>query len=399
MASILFDMAHTAKALPWFLPRTNLNISYRNDIRATEFAMDIQNFANKDLAMNPDAHKVTFTYMFRDFQGEKVVKADREALLITRCEDIEASPHTVIPLTSSNTTLYPGWYRWIYPTPFNESRVPHNQTVQICTSTTDSTGHVHDALICLYADVAVSGLVGKSQDYKHTPTSAYPFPSQLEQSYLVNRTIVFNCSLSFTSDLIAESIYNYLRSSLVGPRWSWNYGYGENASLEVTNDTMVEIYKDFESMLEFSFGVSRKDRHESGRWLSAFIGNYIGNGLSFLNDFFGRTQAKAEDSGINSNLEVQWARVAGILGALTAFQLLFGLAALIYCRRNFEIVDDVSFMFTNFPFVSEAEGAHKRAVHDGKFVREGDGVRWVFATGSGKDITAGPRASKDIKVT
>ena len=121
--------------------------------------------------------------------------------------------------------------------------------------------------------------------------------------------------------------------------------------------------------------------------LAAYIGNYIGNCLNYLNNFLDRVEIKPETQGINTKLLVKWEKVAAMLGGLIAFQVVFGLAALVYCRRNFEIVDNVSTfssMFTGFPFKSK-ERQQEGAVYQGKFVTEGDGFRWEFSEVAGKD--------------
>ena len=76
------------------------------------------------------------------------------------------------------------------------------------------------------------------------------------------------------------------------------------------------------------------------------------------------------------------------IGCFGYFSDLFGLAALLYCRRNFEIVDDVSTlssMFTDFPFDPREKRPQEGAIYQGKFIAEGDGLRLVFKAGAGKD--------------
>ena len=123
------------------------------------------------------------------------------------------------------------------------------------------------------------------------------------------------------------------------------------------------------------------------RWLAAYIGNYIGSCLDYLNVFLDRVVIDPEKSDVRIKLFVEWKQVAGILGGLVVFQVVFGLAALIYCRRKFEIVDDVSTfssMLRDFPLRPKKERILQSAVHQGKFVSEGDGFRWV-AVVTGKD--------------
>jgi len=104
----------------------------------------------------------------------------------------------------------------------------------------------------------------------------------------------------------------------------------------------VEFFRDFVSTLEFGFGVSRQDRNASALWLSAYIGNYLGNCLSYLNQVLGRMKIKEGSTGSETKLEVKWKRVAGTLGGLAGLQIVFGLAALLYCRNSHKVVENVS---------------------------------------------------------
>ena len=152
---------------------------------------------------------------------------------------------------------------------------------------------------------------------------------------------------------------------------------------------LFEYYRDFTIPLEFDFGVSRENRNASALWLSAYLGNYIGNNIGYLNEILRRIEIESEEKGITTKLWVKWWRVAATLGGLAGFQVVFGLAALLYCRRGFEVVDDVSTlssMFVDFPIGLEEEKRQEGAVHEGKFVRKGDKARWVLSTGAEEDI-------------
>ena len=149
-----------------------------------------------------------------------------------------------------------------------------------------------------------------------------------------------------------------------------------------------ESFRDFLPTKVFSLGVDREDK-SAEIWLAAYIGYYIGNCLSYLNDVLLREEIGGETHYVNTKLLVRWDRVAATLGCLAGFQVLFVLAALTYCRRSFEIVDGVSTyssMFLDFPFGSEEEKLQGGTVPQGKFIAEGNEFRWVFA---GKDIEMG----------
>jgi len=228
---------------------------------------------------------------------------------------------------------------------------------------------------------AVIGLLGQSAVFHDQINSTNPLVTQ--QSYLADKSILFNCSLYIDSGMIATRIHDFLTLSIVFPYTLIEYMGEEQGYIH-------EHVRSFNSTLEFDFGVSRQNRTASAIWLSAYIGNYIGNCLSFLNEFLRRIEIEPEKNTITTKLFVKWERVAATLGALAGFQVLFGLSALLYCRRGFEIVDDVStlsYMFADFPFRPE-EQRQKEGLPPGKFkfVPEGHGFRWVFVAGAGKDI-------------
>ena len=109
----------------------------------------------------------------------------------------------------------------------------------------------------------------------------------------------------------------------------------------------------------------------------------------YLNEVFRRIEIEPATRGISTELLVRWRRAAATLGGLAGFQVVFGLAALLYCRGGFEVVDNVSTlssMFADFPIGLEEEKRQEGAVYEGKFVRKGDKARWVLSTGVEKDI-------------
>lgn len=392
MTGMLFQLAQIAKGPSWLLPRTNSSSPYQNETTSISNAMNISQFSNPNLVMNTlGDHTVSFRYKFRDFKGVKTIFTGWEATVYTRCQDFVTSQllDMVIPFTSSNFTKYHLYnrYRWILPV-FDDQTADHsgpdgifkrNTTIQICMSGTNHT-------VCLMVLIAEElwlvcvalGLVGTSRTYNPPPVLASDHP------YLTNSSIVFNCTLDINSSMITHrSLDDFLKLGLVLP----------TADIVDTdsNRTTVELFRDFSSTLEFDFGVGRENRSASELWLSAYIGNYIGNCLSYLNEFLRRVKIEDDMKGINTKLEVKWGRVVGILGGLAGFQVLCGLAALLYCHRGFEIVDDVStfsYMFADFPFRSEEERRQASAVRNGKFkfVIEGDRVRWAFVARAGKDI-------------
>ena len=206
-----------------------------------------------------------------------------------------------------------------------------------------------------------------------------------------NDTILFNCSVSFVDShtdtpapesppevrLLGADVYRQLKRSV-------GLSDGDVAMTEIG-----EGYPYFSASNRFDSGINQNNQSASELWLAAYIGNYIGNCLSFLNDFLQRVEIAPETQAI-TKLLVNWERVGGILGGLAALQVLFGLAALLYCHQNLEVVDHASAfssMFTGFPFYSEEGGRKEGAVHQGTFVREGAGYqfRWASAVGAEKN--------------
>jgi len=255
-----------------------------------------------------------------------------------------------------------------------------------------------------------TGLAGRSPETLG-PSRSDLAPQDMQNAYAGNKAILFNCSIylvdsptdprsdsslgvydrpswvrepppdpdpSLGVHIIGQFVHAFLRLSLVSPR-AVTYGLGGK----------LENYRDFYLNSEFDYGVSRKDQSASELWLAAYIGNYIGNCLSFLNDYLRRVEIKHEISDTNTKLVVKWMRAATTLGALAAFQVLFVLATLLYCRRSFEIVDGVSTVSpisSSFPFHS---GRQEGPVYQGKFVKEGDSFRWVFVAGAETNLKAG----------
>ena len=146
------------------------------------------------------------------------------------------------------------------------------------------------------AILAAIGLVGESKFYPGPPTLVK------EHSYIGNSWVAFKCSIYVDSDMLGQGMHNNLPLGLVLPITAQALG---------ENDTSIEVYRDFSTTLEFDFGISRQDRHASAVWLSAYVGNYIANCLSYLNDFLERYPIKGEENGIGTNLDVKWGRVAG----------------------------------------------------------------------------------------
>ena len=146
------------------------------------------------------------------------------------------------------------------------------------------------------------------------------------------------------------------------------------------------VWRDFYATWLFEVGLKGQDRE---LWLAAYIGNYIGNCLSYLNDILRRIELEPEQTRVRTQLSVKWGKIAATLGALAGFQLLFAFAAVLYCRGGLEIVDDVatfSSMFMGFPFPlwEKRQKETVGVVKQGKFVREADGVRLVFVAEEGK---------------
>ena len=201
----------------------------------------------------------------------------------------------------------------------------------------------------------------------------------INNACVANKAIAFNCSVKLDTEIIQGFLQAYIMDSPVEPIT----GLSANSS---NPSISVGFYRDFASPLEFDFGVSRENRNASALWLSAYLGNYIGNSLGYLNEVLRRIEVGPGNQGITTKLLVQWWRVAATLGGLAGFQVVFGLAALLYCRAGFEMVDDastLSSMLTDFPI----EGKRRQgAVHWGKFVSEGGKVRWIMFTGVGKNI-------------
>jgi len=290
-----------------------------------------------------------------------------------------------------------------------------------CVSLAPATLHDLALLVAQFCDYVLTiftttGLAGQSPETVG-PSRSNLAPQDMENAYAGNKTILFNCSIylvdsptdprsdsslgvydrpswvreprpdpdpSLGVHIIRQFIHAFLRLSPVSP------GRGIGPPFRgrgIAYGDTLEYYRDFPLGPEFDYGVSRKDQSASELWLAAYIGNYIGNCLSFLNDYLRRVKIHPEIPDTDTKLAVKWVRAAITLGALAAFQVLFMLAALLYCR--FEIVDGVSTVSsisTRFPFHS---GRQEGPLYRGKFVTEGDSFRWVFVAGAEKNFKVG----------
>ncbi|KAF8423518.1 hypothetical protein EV426DRAFT_700130 [Tirmania nivea] len=332
-----------------------------------ESPMDLSPFSNENLAMNvSEGNKVSFRYKFRDFRGKTAVYSGWEGLIETQCRRVGAIRDVVLGPTALNFTRAPlrRQYRWIIA------------EAQVAQSNVDP-------------------------GFRH----------QVVEIWLVGGPggILFNCSLffidSYTNSRPVASLNSYSRPApqpapAASPEEHMLGGYiyqklkrgpilKEGLGWTITTYGLEDDI-DFDATSGFGTGVNQKSQSASEVWLSAYIGNYIGNYLGFLNDVLQQTKIEHETQGA-TKLVVKWERVAGTLGGLVVLQLTFGLAALTYCRRNFEIVDDVSTfssMFTGFPFNPKAARRKEGAAYQGRFVAEGDAFRWVFGAGKEKDKVA-----------
>jgi len=239
-------------------------------------------------------------------------------------------------------------------------------------------------------------LTGQSRN----KTFAEGNPVFIRGPYLANRLVRFKCSLHYDDSqtdtqstaappteghLIKGLLLDFLRGSVVLPL-TGTVALGDNSSYH---------FRHFDLPLEFDVGVSRQNRSVSALWLSAYIGNYMGNCLCFVNEFIGRIEVETDKNGVTTKLVVEWERVAAALGGLVVFQLLCALAALLYCRGGFEVVDNVSkvsSMLTGLPVGSQEQRHQEGAIYQGMFIAEGDEFRWVLGAGAGK--TCGRNAYK-----
>jgi len=75
------------------------------------------------------------------------------------------------------------------------------------------------AVMALVADIrAALGLIGKSGSYQNLESLVQA------HSYLPNRTIVFNCNISFDSEILAHTILDPMKYSIVLPFANVAYG-------------------------------------------------------------------------------------------------------------------------------------------------------------------------------
>ena len=237
-------------------------------------------------------------------------------------------------------------------------------------------------------------------------TSSPPLVDMKDED-VSNKPVFFNCSIYFVDSrtdsqpVASLDVYDNgtipetqpdptLGVRMIGPRvhdgLRRSLALSEIGVLGQTIDTVAaegnETFRDFFASDEFHYGISRKNQSASELWLSAYIGNYIGNCLSLLNDLLERVEIEEEGQVVNTLLFVKWRRVAATFGSLAIFQVFFGLAALVYCRGSCEVVDDVltlSSMFTSFPFNSQEAKQRGGVVYQGRFAAEGDSFRWELA--------------------
>ena len=257
------------------------------------------------------------------------------------------------------------------------TQIPRNETVQMCEPGASNFAFLV-AQFCDYVltTFTTTGLVGQSPETVG-PSRSNLAPQDMENAYAGNKTILFNCSIylvdsptdprsdsslgvydrrpswwkeprpdpdpSLGIHIIGQFIHALLRLSPVSLRrdiWHGdilgkyqdfplgpeleNYDVRRRKSEPIspkrdifTGDTL-ENYRDFPPSPEFDYGVSRKDRSASELWLAAYIGNYIGNCLSFLNDYLRRVKIHPEIPATNTKLVVKWVRAATTLGALAA---------------------------------------------------------------------------------
>ena len=107
------------KGLPWLLPRDDNSSPYLNSPNRTSSAMDILHFSNENLTTEVfDGNTVSSRYKFSDFRGTVPEPARAEAIVQTRCQEVNVTSHDgVIPITARNSTanpLHEGSYRWIH---------------------------------------------------------------------------------------------------------------------------------------------------------------------------------------------------------------------------------------------------------------------------------------------
>ncbi|KAF8423525.1 hypothetical protein EV426DRAFT_601855 [Tirmania nivea] len=374
----LCEVAQAAKGVPWLEDDSAWDVAAKanndkDNQRAIVTMMDISYFANDNLTMNVlDGNKVSFRYKFKDFRGTTSVSSGWEAVLETSCRSLKGTEQ--LPKTTNFTKFPPVKlsYRWIFPQNYH-SFVVRTETVPIWLAAVDDDRRLLIFKCSLnFVDLATGSRPVLALDVHDDP--AYP-----ERQFLTETELSAYQPLSEVR-LIGQSIHDALRQSpaLSAAGASYKTDYAD-----------IETFRDFEPPNMFQYAVSRRYQDASELWLSAYLGNYIGNCLSFLNDILERVVIEPEVKGINTKLSVKWQRVAATLGGLAGFQVLVGLTVLWYCRRSFEIVDGVptlSYMFTDFPFGSEEERRQEGAVHQGRFVPEGGGFRWVLLPETGPEI-------------
>ncbi|KAF8423514.1 hypothetical protein EV426DRAFT_717345 [Tirmania nivea] len=370
----IWGVAQAVMGLPWLLEGAgNSAWDYNDNLEMLDATMDISYFENDNFTMKVlDGNTVSFQYKFQDFRGTTAVFAGWEALLETSCRRLDTTLNVSIPLHTINTDEYPrigGDFRWIH----RLHSGPRERPVQMWL-----TGHSTLTMEGTSAGTDITDRYGAMEEYLFN-CSLYFVDSRIDSRPVPLLDVHDEVSSMLTVSevapvipkvrLLGRELYDILRRS---PAISAGTTYDINGTFE--------SFRDFLPTQGFGYGIKRKDQSVSELWLAAYLGNYIGNCLSYLNDFLQRIEIEPEVPGIKTKLLVKWSRVATTLGSLAVFQVLFGLAALLYCRRSVEIVDDVSTfcaMFTDFPFHSEDKGRQEGAVYQHKFVTEGGGFRLV----------------------
>ncbi|KAF8423515.1 hypothetical protein EV426DRAFT_115312 [Tirmania nivea] len=371
------ELAQVVKGLPWLEYESDWDVAVnktKHNQTAIMTMMNISYFENNNLSMDVlDGNKVSFRYKFKDFKGNQTVVSGWEAVLETSCRSLKGTEH--LPKTT-NFTEYPrvkSSYRWIFPQNYDSS-VVRTETIQMWLAAEDDKKLLIFKCSLYFVDLPNDSHGVPALDVHDDP--AYTVRQTLKESG--NETELSSYQpLSEIRRLIGQSIHDALRKSPAA------------GAFYETDSPNVETFRDFEPPNIFQYAVSRRYQNVSELWLSAYLGNYIANCLSTLNSILEPVVIEGETKEVITNLSVKWQRVAATLGGLAGFQVLVGLTVLWYCRRSFEIVDGVptlSYMFTDFPFGSEEERRQEGAVHQGRFVPEGGGFRWVLLPETGPEI-------------
>ena len=192
-----------------------------------------------------------------------------------------------------------------------------------------------------------------------------------------------------TRRLLGRALYNYLRlGPLKGSNSKHRYFGGGVMSTGISvmsRGIGVENYDDEYELFLYAIGLLNTTHSEL--WLASYIAYNLGVRLEYLNQILRRIQIEHERHGIRTTLRVKWWRVAGTLGVLLIFQIVFASMALAYCHGSMEIPDEVpqyANMFENFPWETvqqppqQITQGHKE--YSGRFAPENRGYRWIFET-------------------